>query len=56
MSRVAIVLDVDDDPDHLYFWAGVRTARLVVELRQRGIEVDPIRIDIDDVSHVIEGR
>jgi hypothetical protein len=45
--RVAIVIDVDAGDDYLWIWAGARSADLVMELRRRGIEAEPVRVHID---------
>jgi hypothetical protein len=51
--RVAIVLDIDDaNPDLVFTWINARTARLVEELRRKGIDTDLVRVDMDGYPHL----
>jgi hypothetical protein len=47
-ARVAIVLDVDDaSPDLLFVCIAAGAVRLVEDLRQKGLDTDLVRIELD---------
>ncbi len=45
--RVAIVLEVDDSPVTLYFWAHLVAATMVDNLRGNGVIASVVRIDVN---------
>ncbi len=45
--RVAIVIETVAEADYVWQWARARSAELVADLRQRGIDAAAVRIDVD---------